>query len=72
MVLVPLIIKVNEICFTLIIYILQEYKAGRSVGLSGRDLFTFNPDMVGDDDDEADDGGYEKDENAEVGVAVLS
>lgn len=29
--------------------------AGKSTGMSGRDLFTFNPDMLGDDDD-ADDG----------------
>nr|CAG4650431.1 EOG090X0C5B [Sida crystallina] len=26
-----------------------EYKAGRSVGLSGREMFTFNPDLAADD-----------------------
>lgn len=26
-----------------------EYKAGRHIGLSGRDMFTFNPDMATDD-----------------------
>jgi len=35
-----------------------NYKTGKQLGLSGRDLFTFNPDLVGDDDDEADDGVY--------------
>lgn len=33
-----------------------EYKAGRNIGLSGREMFTFNPDLVNDgalDDDEA-------------------
>lgn len=33
-----------------------EFKAGRNIGLSGREMFTFNPDMVADgnlDDDEA-------------------
>jgi hypothetical protein len=39
-----------------------NYKTGKQLGLSGRDLFTFNPDLVGDDDDEADDGVYEIEE----------
>ncbi|XP_053207206.1 zinc finger CCCH domain-containing protein 15 homolog [Panonychus citri] len=33
-----------------------EYKAGRNIGLSGREMFTFNPELVNDgtlDDDEA-------------------
>lgn len=32
-----------------------EYKAGRVVGLSGKDMFTFNPDLISEemDDDEA-------------------
>ena len=41
---------------------------GKSIGLSGRDLFTFNPDLVreGDqDDDEVDDAVAEREENAE-------
>ncbi|BGP14285.1 hypothetical protein JCM10213_004249 [Rhodosporidiobolus nylandii] len=29
--------------------------AGKTNGMSGRDLFTFNPDMLGDSDDEGDD-----------------
>ncbi|GFS69682.1 zinc finger CCCH domain-containing protein 15 [Nephila pilipes] len=29
-----------------------EFKAGRHVGLSGRDMFTFNPDMAADDQTE--------------------
>lgn len=28
-----------------------EFKAGNRVGLSGRDMFTFNPDLACDDDD---------------------
>lgn len=34
---------------------MAEYKAGRVVGLSGKDMFTFNPDLVSEemDDDEA-------------------
>jgi hypothetical protein len=31
------------------------YAAGKSVGMSGRDLFTFNPDLGGDSDDDEDD-----------------
>uniref|UniRef100_A0A914XD30 C3H1-type domain-containing protein n=1 Tax=Plectus sambesii TaxID=2011161 RepID=A0A914XD30_9BILA len=43
----------------------NNYKTGKQNGLSGRDLFTFNPDMVGEDDDDADDLRYEpeRDEN---------
>ncbi|KAF8368502.1 hypothetical protein PRIPAC_86331 [Pristionchus pacificus] len=40
---------------------LQKVKSGKHGGLSGRDLFTFNPDLILDDD-EADDVQYEKDE----------
>lgn len=32
----------------------SNFKLGLHQGLSGRDLFTFNPDLVGDDDDGAD------------------
>jgi len=35
-----------------------EYKQGKQAGLSGRDLFTFNPDLIAQDDDEADDERY--------------
>ncbi|KAK2722582.1 zinc finger CCCH domain-containing protein 15 homolog [Artemia franciscana] len=43
-----------------------EYKAGRNVGLSGREMFTFNPDMAaadgyGDDDEAFDTAQYERD-----------
>ncbi|GAA5946591.1 hypothetical protein JCM3765_000311 [Sporobolomyces pararoseus] len=31
------------------------YAAGKQVGMSGRDLFTFNPDLGGDSDDDEDD-----------------
>ena len=30
------------------------FAAGKLVGMSGRDLFTFNPDLGGDSDDEGD------------------
>jgi len=43
-----------------------NYKTGKQLGLSGRDLFTFNPDLVGDDDDEADDGVYAMEEGDDV------
>lgn len=35
-----------------------EYKQGKASGLSGRELFTFNPDLIGQDDEEADDDKY--------------
>uniref|UniRef100_A0A915EJ56 C3H1-type domain-containing protein n=1 Tax=Ditylenchus dipsaci TaxID=166011 RepID=A0A915EJ56_9BILA len=39
---------------------LTNFKSGKQAGLSGRDLFTYNPDLVGDDDDEANDAQYER------------
>ncbi|CAG8550089.1 16040_t:CDS:2 [Racocetra persica] len=44
------------------------YKAGKAQGMSGRDLFTFNPDLVNhinddDDGDEFDLSGYQRDDN---------
>ncbi|VDK54466.1 unnamed protein product [Anisakis simplex] len=40
----------------------KNFKIGKSVGLSGRDLFTFNPDLIQDDDDDAEGGvAYERD-----------
>lgn len=33
-----------------------EFKAGNRVGLSGRDMFTFNPELAQDDDENGDDG----------------
>ncbi|TKR92982.1 hypothetical protein L596_007524 [Steinernema carpocapsae] len=43
----------------------SNFKSGKQVGLSGRDLFTFNPELLANDDDEADDVAYEKEENDE-------
>lgn len=31
----------------------QDYKAGRIIGISGREMFEFNPDLIAGDDDEA-------------------
>lgn len=42
-----------------------EYKAGRNIGLSGRDMFTFNPELAQDsayDDGEAAFEGYERED----------
>ncbi|CAG8640615.1 16407_t:CDS:2, partial [Acaulospora colombiana] len=45
------------------------FKAGKSQGMSGRDLFTFNPDLINqdkyddDDDDVFDLSGYKRDED---------
>ena len=33
----------------------EAFKAGRTHGISGREMFTFNPNMVQDDDDEGED-----------------
>ncbi|KAK0425844.1 hypothetical protein QR680_009421 [Steinernema hermaphroditum] len=38
----------------------SNFKSGKQSGLSGRDLFTFNPELLANDDDEADDVAYEK------------
>lgn len=37
-----------------------DFKAGRSLGVSGREVFEFRPELVDDDDEEADDTEYEK------------
>ncbi|OUC40757.1 hypothetical protein D917_03824 [Trichinella nativa] len=36
----------------------NAYKAGKDVVLSGRELFTFNPDLINQDDEEADETKY--------------
>ncbi|KRZ45170.1 ADP-ribosylation factor-like protein 1, partial [Trichinella pseudospiralis] len=36
----------------------NAYKAGKDVVLSGRELFTFNPDLIDQDDEEADETKY--------------
>ncbi|KAI4899617.1 hypothetical protein NFI96_019631 [Prochilodus magdalenae] len=40
-----------------------DFKAGRSLGVSGREVFEFRPELVNDDDDEADDTRYVKDDD---------
>lgn len=41
--------------------------------MTGRDLFTFNADMIFADDDEADDVAYDKDEeNVDVKPWIIS
>ncbi|KAG7283518.1 hypothetical protein CRUP_012578 [Coryphaenoides rupestris] len=40
-----------------------DFKAGRSLGVSGREVFEFRPELVDDDDDEADDTRYAKEED---------
>ncbi|KAJ8282402.1 hypothetical protein COCON_G00049210 [Conger conger] len=42
-----------------------DFKAGRSFGVSGREVFEFRPELVDDDDEEADDTKYEKNGNDE-------
>ncbi|XP_063069114.1 zinc finger CCCH domain-containing protein 15 [Engraulis encrasicolus] len=37
-----------------------DFKAGKSLGVSGREVFEFRPELVDDDDDEADDTRYAK------------
>ncbi|KAH9498593.1 hypothetical protein Btru_007699 [Bulinus truncatus] len=37
-----------------------DYKAGRTVGISGRQMFEFNPDLMLADDDEAQEGEIER------------
>ncbi|XP_018584395.1 zinc finger CCCH domain-containing protein 15 [Scleropages formosus] len=37
-----------------------DFKAGRSLGVSGREVFEFRPELVNDDDEEADDTKYAK------------
>ncbi|KAL0985609.1 hypothetical protein UPYG_G00159410 [Umbra pygmaea] len=38
-----------------------DFSAGKSLGVSGREVFEFRPDLVDDDDEEADDTKYAKD-----------
>ncbi|KAG8558563.1 hypothetical protein GDO81_017048 [Engystomops pustulosus] len=42
-----------------------DFKAGKSLGISGREVFEFRPELVNDDDEEADDTQYiaERDED---------
>lgn len=51
-----------------------DFKAGKSLGVSGREVFEFRPELVDDDDDEADDTRYAKgdedDDEEEIVVEV--
>ncbi|GMT28753.1 hypothetical protein PFISCL1PPCAC_20050, partial [Pristionchus fissidentatus] len=48
----------------------EKVKSGKHGGLSGRDLFTFNPDLI-QDDDEADDVEYEKEEEDDADERIM-
>lgn len=37
----------------------KEFNAGRSVGLSGKDMFMFNPDLIAEDDMDDDEGTFD-------------
>uniref|UniRef100_A0A3B4BXE0 Zinc finger CCCH domain-containing protein 15 n=1 Tax=Pygocentrus nattereri TaxID=42514 RepID=A0A3B4BXE0_PYGNA len=43
-----------------------DFKAGRSLGVSGREVFEFRPELVNDDDEEADDTEYIEEDDDEV------
>ncbi|KAJ3610483.1 hypothetical protein NHX12_022575 [Muraenolepis orangiensis] len=40
-----------------------DFKSGRSLGVSGREVFEFRPELVDDDDEEADDTRYAQNED---------
>lgn len=40
-----------------------DFKAGKSLVVSGREVFEFRPELVDDDDDEADDTQYAEDDS---------
>jgi hypothetical protein len=44
---------------------MKNMKIGKQGGLSGRDLFTYNPDLVGDDDEEAG-GNIEREQEEDI------
>jgi len=55
----------------------QDFTAGRMLGISGREMFTFNPDLLQADDDEADDVVYkhsdsEEEEEGDVQVREIN
>uniref|UniRef100_A0AAR2IJ57 Zinc finger CCCH domain-containing protein 15 n=1 Tax=Pygocentrus nattereri TaxID=42514 RepID=A0AAR2IJ57_PYGNA len=47
-----------------------DFKAGRSLGVSGREVFEFRPELVNDDDEEADDTEYIEEDDDEVSQEV--
>ncbi|KAL3855344.1 hypothetical protein ACJMK2_014560 [Sinanodonta woodiana] len=48
----------------------SDFKSGRMLGISGRELFEFNPDFVADDDEEATDETIEREEEEDEGNIV--
>ncbi|NP_001086961.1 zinc finger CCCH domain-containing protein 15 [Xenopus laevis] len=36
----------------------EDFKSGKSLGVSGREVFEFRPELINDDDEEADDASY--------------
>ncbi|XP_074648598.1 zinc finger CCCH domain-containing protein 15-like [Tubulanus polymorphus] len=53
----------------------SDFKQGRCLGISGREMFEFNPDLITGDDDEADEGTIERepeeDQETEEGDDVV-
>lgn len=47
-----------------------DFKAGKSLGVSGREVFEFRPELVNDDDEEADDTKYAKADDEDEGPEV--
>ncbi|CAM9198525.1 unnamed protein product [Lampetra planeri] len=48
-----------------------DFKAGKSLTVSGREVFEFRPELVNDDDDEADDTQYvNKEDNEECEIEI--
>lgn len=47
-----------------------DFSKGKMFGVSGKDLFTFNPDLVAGDDEEADDINYLIREDGDDGEVV--
>ncbi|XP_077586102.1 zinc finger CCCH domain-containing protein 15 isoform X2 [Stigmatopora nigra] len=48
-----------------------DFKAGKSLMVSGREVFEFRPELVDDDDDEADDTRYNNGDDDEVGKGEI-
>ncbi|XP_010748059.3 zinc finger CCCH domain-containing protein 15 [Larimichthys crocea] len=49
-----------------------DFKAGKSLVVSGREVFEFRPELVDDDDDEADDTQYVSDDEEESNMTEIS
>ena len=53
----------------------EAFHQGRTLGISGREMFLFNPEMVGEDDEDEEEGGtvfhMVRQESDEVGVAPV-